>query len=73
MERKISDLVAERLGITSTVDHDVTCPNVSRGNIKVMSFEDNVLYLVITDIGSSIRILLEENKKAIDTILQAQS
>ena len=73
MERTISELMAKKLGTTSIVDHDLTSPYVCRSNIKVVSFEDNVLRLAITDIGSSIKMLLEENRQAIDKILQAQS
>jgi hypothetical protein len=42
-------------------------------NIKVVSLDNQILSLCVTDIGSSISRLLSENREAIDKILQTSS
>lgn len=73
IEQTISEFMAKKLWIKTYITYDTAAPHVIRCNIKIVSFECNVLSLLITDIWASIAALLEENKKAIDRILQTQS
>ncbi len=42
-------------------------------NVKIVRVDKNKLFLLVTDIGSSISKLLSENREAIDRILQTPS
>jgi hypothetical protein len=73
LEKEISQFVAEKLWINTCFCDFMNSYCVVSYNIKVVSLDNQILSLCVTDIGSSISRLLSENREAIDKILQTSS
>lgn len=73
LEKRISCFIAEKLWISDRLLGSMNSFHIFSDNVKIVRVDKNKLFLLVTDIGSSISKLLSENREAIDRILQTPS